>query len=249
MHNAGYAALHLPYRFVAFGTEQTTDAVKAVRSLGIRGLSVSMPHKVRIMQYLDEIDDTAQTIGAVNTIVNTDGHPKGYTTDWTGPVRALEEQTVLHGKNVAVIGAGGAGRAVVYGLARHGAQVTIFNRTASKAQALAQDFDATFGGELSQITTLALFDIIVNTTSVGFMEDVSILAPTVFSPGQVVLDAAFIPPETKLLRLAKNEGCITVFGTRMLVHQATCQFELYTGETAPIEAMEAALIDAIADLG
>ena len=249
MHNAAYKAAGVPFVYVAFGIENTREAVLGVRYLGFRGLGVSMPHKIEIMQYLDAIDETAATIGAVNTVVNDNGHLTGYNTDWIGAMRAIEEKTDIAGKRSIVIGAGGAARAIVYGLVKRGSQVTIYNRTADKGQRLAEDFGVEFGGGLDALSSAHDYDILVNATSVGFhASDESIVPPTILSEGKVVLDVVFIPPESRLVRDAKARSCIAIPGTRMLIHQASYQFELYTGQQAPFEVMEEALLETIRQL-
>jgi shikimate dehydrogenase len=246
MHNAAYEATGVPFTYVAFGTEDTREAVLGMRYLGMRGLSVSMPHKIEIMQYLDAIDETAAEVGAVNTVVNDGGRLTGYNTDWTGAVRALQEKVDIAGKRSIVVGAGGAARAIVYGLTREGSQVTVHNRTASKGEALAQDFGARFGGSLADLRAAGDYDILVNATSVGFhAPDESIVPPSALKPGTAVLDVVFIPPRSKLVRDAESRGCIVISGIRMLVHQAAYQFELYTGRQAPFEVMERALLEKI----
>lgn len=249
MHNAGYRALDLPFVYVAFPTDNPRQAVLAMRYLSIRGFGVSMPHKIAVMPHLDAIDETAARIGAVNTIVNDEGHLTGYNTDWVGAVRALEELVELAGKRSIVIGAGGAARAIVYGLVERGSRVTIFNRTAERGAALAQDFGATFGGGPADLASAGEYDVLVNATSVGFhAPEESVVPASLLRPGSAVLDAVFLPPQTKLIRDAQARGCTAVPGTRMLVHQALVQFELYTGETAPLEAMEEALLATISRL-
>ena len=249
MHNAGYRALDLPFVYVAFSIDNPQEAVLAMRYLGIRGFAVSMPHKIAIMPYLDTIDETAAKIGAVNTIVNDDGHLTGYNTDWVGAVHALEEKVDLSGKRSVVVGAGGAARAIVYGLVERGSHVTIFNRTPESGAALARNFGAAFGGGLAELASAGEYDVLVNATSVGFhASEASIVPASMLQAGSTVLDAVFLPPQTKLLRDAGARGCITVQGTRMLVHQALFQFELYTGVAAPLEVMEEALLATIGEL-
>ncbi|MBL8351552.1 MAG: shikimate dehydrogenase [Burkholderiaceae bacterium] len=245
MHNAAYAALGLPYTFVCFGIDDPAAGVQAIRTLGIRGMNVSMPYKQAVMPYLDALDATAREIGAVNTIDHRDGRLTGYNTDCVGAVRALQEAAPLAGQRVALLGAGGAGRAVAYGLREAGARVTVFNRTAERGEALAQDFGLAFGGALTDFDAAA-FDTVVNATAAGFRSpDLNPLEGRL-AGHLLVMDAAFLPLRTKLLRDAQALGCRTIAGTRMMLHQACGQVELYTGcEHAPIEAMEAALLDEI----
>ncbi len=239
----------MPYVYVAFGIKNTREAVLAMRYLGIRGLGVSMPHKIDIMQYLDAIDETAAQIGAVNTVVNDDGCLTGYNTDWSGAVRALQEKVDIAGKRSVVVGAGGAARAIVYGLTREKSQVSVYNRTASKGEKLARDFGARFGGGLAELSSIEEYDILVNATSVGFhVPDESAIPLTILKEGRIVLDVVFIPPQSKLIREAESRSCIAISGIRMLVHQAAYQFELYTGQQAPFEVMEEALLERIRHL-
>jgi shikimate dehydrogenase len=246
MHNAAYRAAGVSFVYVAFAIEAVREAVLSVRYLGIRGLGVSMPHKISIMQHLDAIDETAAKVGAVNTVVNDDGHLTGYNTDWIGAVRAIQENTAIAGKRSLVVGAGGAARAIVYGLTREGSQVTVYNRTAGKGEELARDLGARFGGGLDELGAVEDYDILVNATSVGFhAPDESVVPTSALKKGKVVLDVVIIPPRTRLVEEAEARGSAAIPGTRMLVHQAAYQFELYTGRPAPFEVMEEALLHQI----
>ena len=246
VHNAAYRALGLDYTFVCFGVQDVAGSIQGMRSLGIRGMNVSMPHKQAVMQYLDEIDATARDIGAVNTIDNRDGRLTGYNTDCIGAVRAVREAVPdLSGQRIALLGAGGAGRAIAYGLRNAGAKVTVFNRTASRAEALAKDFGIAAGGSLDDFDA-AKFDGLVNATAAGFRApDVNPVAGKL-APHLFVMDAAFIPVRSRLIRDAEALGCRTVDGTRMMLHQFCGQIELYTGgREAPLPAMSAALLEEI----
>jgi shikimate dehydrogenase len=249
VHNAAYAALGLDYTFVCFGVEDVPGAIAAIRTLGIRGMNVSMPHKQAVIAHLDALDETARAIGAVNTINHVDGKLTGYNTDCIGAVRALEEITTLPGQRIALLGAGGAARAIAYGLREAGARVTVFNRTAQKAQALASDFGLAFGGTLEDFSAGG-FDGVVNATAAGFRApDVNPIAGKL-APHLFVMDAAFIPVRSRLIRDAQALGCRTSDGTRMMLHQARGQVELYSGgQQAPLEAMSAALLAEIERVG
>ncbi|SAK84637.1 shikimate 5-dehydrogenase [Caballeronia pedi] len=249
VHNAAYRALGVDYTFVSFGVEDAAGAIDAMRTLGIRGLNVTMPHKQAVIPHLDALDETAREIGAVNTIDNRDGHLTGYNTDCVGAVRALEEATPLEGRRIALLGAGGAARAIAWGVRRAGGRITVFNRTASRGRTLADDFGLAFGGAPGDFDPHA-FDIVVNATAAGFRApDVNPLRAGQLAPHLVVMDAAFIPVRTKLIRDAAELGCRVVDGTRMLLHQFCGQVELYTGKAAPLDAMSAALLDEIARVG
>jgi shikimate dehydrogenase len=249
VHNAAYQALGVDYTFVSFGVEDAAGAIDAMRTLGIRGLNVTMPHKQAVIPHLDALDETAREIGAVNTIQNRDGHLTGYNTDCAGAVRALEEVTSLAGQRIALLGAGGAARAIAWGVQRAGGHVTVFNRTASRGQDLARDFGLAFGGDLGDFDPHA-FDGVVNATAAGFRApDVNPLRAAQLAPHLFVMDAAFIPVRTKLIRDAAALGCRVIDGTRMLLHQFCGQVELYTGKAAPIDVMSTALLDEIARVG
>ena len=236
----------LNFVYVAFGTEDTAGAVAAIRALGIRGLGVTMPHKVRIMDFLDAVDETARAIGAVNTVVNEHGVLTGHNVDWIGAVRALEERMPLSGRHAAVVGAGGGGRSIVYGLIRQGCRVTLYNRSESSGRALANDMGAAFGGPPAALADAAPYDLLAHATPVGFHASEETLVPeAALRPGMIVFDAVPMPIETKLLRQAKARGCITIPGVRMQIHQAACQFALYTGREADFAVMEAALLEAM----
>lgn len=239
VHNGAYKALGLDYTFVYFGITDPAAGVEAIRALGIRGMNVSMPFKAAVMPHLDRLDPAAEAIGAVNTIDNRDGVLTGYNTDYIGAVRALEEQTDLMGKRVALLGAGGAARAVGYGLAERGALTTIFNRTAGKGRTLAEDLSLEYGGTVDQLSGTGGFDILINGTAVGFQSvDDCPVERDALHKDLIVMDVVFLPPETKLLRLAESIGCKTIQGVRMLLHQACGQVELYTGCEAPVAVME-----------
>lgn len=246
VHNAAYRALGIDYTFVSFGVNDAALAVQAIRTLGIRGMNVTMPHKQAVIAHLDALDETAREIGAVNTIDNRDGYLTGYNTDCAGAVRALEEVTPLAGQRIALLGAGGAARAIAWGAKRAGAAVTVFNRTATRGEALASDFGIAFGGGLPDFEP-GDFDGVVNATAAGFRAPaINPLAAWQLQSHLFVMDATFLPVRTKLIRDASAIGCRVVDGTRMLLHQFCGQIELYTGKPAPLDIMSAALLDEIA---
>lgn len=242
VHNAAYRALNLDYTFVYFAISDPGAGVEAIRALGIRGMNVSMPFKSAVIPFLDHLDPAAAAIGAVNTIDNRDGILTGYNTDFVGAMRALQEVTELSGRRVALLGAGGAARAVGYGLMKCGALTTVFNRSIEKAELLAEAFGLSVGGTLEQFPGDSNFDILVNCTSIGFKAGgESPLRLQQLDSNYTVMDAVFLPVETRLLVLAKSAGCTTIPGVRMLLHQACGQVELYTGHEPPIEVMEAVI--------
>ena len=255
MHNAGYEKLGIDDEFVFTAAtvkpENVKDVVKAVRIMGIRGLTCTIPHKIEVMKYLDEIEEVAKNIGAVNTVVNYNGKLKGYNTDWLGVVEPLEKFGTLKGKKAAVVGAGGAAHAMVFGLLKKGASVTIFNRTFEKAWNLIKILKIKNGRsvslvschDLSHIEGVSDCDIILNATNLGMGENVNKTpVPKEFiQKHQIVFDAVYVPYETRLLKEAKEKGAKIIHGTEMLLHQGFAQFELYTGKKAPEDIMRKVL--------
>jgi shikimate dehydrogenase len=248
MHNAAYAALGIDAVYLAFDVPPAAlaAAIDGVRVLGVRQLSVSIPHKVAIAGLLDSVDATASRIGAVNTVVRTDDGLRGSNTDWVGAVRALERVTALRDVRAVVLGAGGTARAVVHGLLERGARVTILNRTPDKARRIADELGADGAGSLSDLSRTP-HEVLVNTTSVGLGEDVSPVDASLLGPDSVVLDAVYEPERTRLLRDAEARGARTVTGRWMLVHQAVAQLTAWRSEAARRDAQIADVMAAAFD--
>ena len=238
MHNAAYAALGLDAVFVAFDVppDRLASAIGGARALGLRQLAVSLPHKQSVMAYLDEIDETARRIGAVNTVTLRAGRLVGSNTDWLGLTRALERETKLEGRRAVVLGAGGTARAAVFGLRAGGAHVTVLNRTPARAEALARELGAEHAGALESLAALE-WDVLVNTTSVGLRSDASPVPAAALRHGGVVFDAVYEPAETRLLRDARACGARVVAGKWMLVEQALEQIRIWSGKLAPREVL------------
>ena len=245
MHNRAFAAVGYPGIYVALAVSDIAAAMTGVRALGIAGVSVTIPHKVDVMGHLDEIDETARAIGAVNTVVNADGRLLGSNTDAFGAVAALQEVTEIKGKHVAVIGAGGAARAVGFGVRSEGAQVTVVNRSDESGKTLARRLD----GEFVALNSFdgSGIDILINTTPVGMSphSDAMPVSAKALAPEMVVMDAVYNPLRTRLLQEAGRVGCATVDGAAMFVHQGARQFTLWTGKPAPLTEMRAAVVDAL----
>jgi len=244
IHSEGYKKLGIDDKFIYLRVEVKPEnlkmAIDGVRGLGIRGVSVTMPHKQTVLKYLDKIDKDAKIIGAVNTIVNDNGKLTGFNTDYIGALMALEEKINLKGKNAAVIGAGGAARAIVYGLTKRNARVTIFNRSLDKAKILGQEFGCEYKS-LNSLDEISKADIVINATSVGMNEDKSPINKKFLNKNQVILDVVYTPKETRLIKDAKEKGATVIFGYEMLLYQGVEQFRLYTRLDAPIDAMREAL--------
>lgn len=242
IHEAGYRELGLAFTYVPFEVRDLAGAIVGMRSLGIRGFGVSHPFKQRVMPLLDALDPLAERIGAVNTIVNDSGRLVGHNTDWIGAVRALEEHRALRQAQVLLLGAGGAARAVAFGLRQREAQLTIANRDAAKAAKLADETGSTTAA-WDPSGPLSDYEIVINATALG-QTDVDPRSPIAKSsivPGQIIMDIVYKPTRTQLIDDARAAQAIAVHGGRMLLYQAVAQFELYTGRTAPFDAMEATL--------
>jgi shikimate dehydrogenase len=238
MHNAAFAALGVDAAYLAFDVppECLSAAIDGMRALGIRQLAISIPHKEAVIALLDEVDPTARRIGAVNTITRRGAELVGSNTDWLGAVRALESVTELGDRRAVVLGAGGAARAVVFGLRERGAHVIVLNRDRERARRLCADLGAEDGGPISALENIS-HDILVNTTSVGLAADESPIDPSWIRAGSVVMDAVYEPLETRLLRDAASSGARTISGKWMLVHQAAEQLRTWTGLDAPVDVM------------
>ncbi len=250
IHNGGYKALGIDKEYEYLMENVTPEDLKAfiqkVRDENILGVSCTIPHKETVIPCLDGIDETAKTIGAVNMIVNKNGTLQGNNTDWIGATRPLVKVCDLKGSSAAVIGAGGAGKAFVYGLTNAGCKVTVYNRTLENAKPLAIQF----GCELRSLDDqdqIKNTDIICNTTSVGMDSDESPINKAYLNKNQVVFDAVYSPLETRLLKDAKEKGAQTIPGTEMLLHQAFAQFQLFTGKEAPQKAMRQALMEHLSE--
>jgi shikimate dehydrogenase len=261
MHNSAFAHLGLDWVYVPLPVrpEDVSQALKGLAALNFVGVNVTVPHKQAVMRYVDELSDAAKTTGAVNTIHIKDGKFFGYNTDATGFLNSLiEADCHPKGRRVAVLGAGGAARAVVFALARAEADsVIVFNRTAERAAFLVDDLTETFPDShlsFAPLTDEALagldnqVDLIVNTTSVG-------MSPHIHDcpwPDQVPLpnhtticDLIYNPLETQLLGRARAAGLTTIDGLGMLVHQGAYAFEQWTGYKPPLEVMRRACMEGL----
>jgi shikimate dehydrogenase len=246
-HNAGYRALGIDYVYVSFQVKDIKEAIEDIRRLGIRGASITLPHKTSAIKFLDRIDPLAEEIGALNTIVNDDGILTGYNTDCDGALRALEEVTALGGKTVVLIGSGGAASAIAFGFKKKGAKLVILNRTGDKARRLAERVGAEDFGNLEKLPLMATADILINATPVGMWPGAnqSIIPRSFLHSRLTVFDTVYNPKETELLTEAREKGCTIIYGYKMLLYQAVSQFELFTGCQAPLEVMESVLTQAL----
>jgi shikimate dehydrogenase len=255
IHNAAFRKAGLNFVYLAFPVEAIGDALKGLRALGnSRGFSITIPHKVAALPYLDQVDKTAQQIGAVNTIVVEDGRLIGYNTDASGSLRALEQGgAALLGQRVLLLGSGGAARAIAFALAGHAqiAGLTILGIDENERRRLVED--------LRNGTTVAVEDgpiqdetlrswiphcrTVIHCTPVGMYPHVeeTCVPATIWRSDLTVMDIVYNPRETRLLKEARAAGCRTIQGIQMFLHQAVLQFELWTNQTAPADVMRAVL--------
>lgn len=245
MHNAAYEALGLNFIYLAFKISDVKKGLSGLKELGVKGISVTIPHKQEVMKYLDEIDETAKAIGAVNMIINDHGILKASNSDWIGALVALKEKTNLMGKNVALLGAGGAARALAYGLTKEKAIVSVFNRSRKKADLLTKEFHLKNAYSILETEKIKQMEIIINTTSVGMepTDGESPIPAECISPHQVVFDIVYTPHKTKLLQYAKEKGATIVYGYKMVLYGGTRIFEMFTGRKAPVAVMEKVLLE------
>jgi len=219
-----------------------------VRALNIRGLNVTIPHKVDVVPLLDRIDPLAREIGAVNVLVNDNGELTGYNTDADGFLQVLLEHGIEpEGKNVVILGAGGAARAISFTLAARGARVIMLNRTPANAAKCAADVSNTTGQtvEVLALDAKNLSDamerghILVNTTSVGMAPrgNETLVTGNLIRPHFIVVDIVYNPYKTRLLAEAEKAGARTINGLEMLIWQGALAFEKWTGRKAPLNVM------------
>ncbi|WP_029521440.1 shikimate dehydrogenase [Persephonella sp. IF05-L8] len=245
----GINAIYLPFQV---RPEDLQKAIEGIKALSIKGINVTVPHKEEVIKYLDEISEEVEYIGACNTVKNIDGYLQGFNTDAYGFIEGLKELTPdFANKKFLVIGAGGASRAVIYGLIKSGVQkIILANRTVKKAEEIVSDFKKLnrFIEEIIDIISLSHIenylkdvDIIVNTTSIGLKED----DPPLFDYSKIekrhiIVDIIY--KKTKLLQAAEEKGCLYQDGLPMLLYQGAKAFEIWTGQKAPVEEMRRVLL-------
>jgi shikimate dehydrogenase len=262
MHNRAFAVLGMDAVYVPFAVtpDRLEHAVRGIRGLDLRGVNVTLPYKTAIMSLLDRVEPDAQAIGAVNTVVRDGSKLCGTNTDAPGLARALVEADIqLSGLRATVLGAGGAARACVVGLGRAGLkEITLAARNEQQAASLVADLAAVvhparLGSCAWQTTSLgvafAATDLLVQATSATLnggvvAEEFASALPLPMLPRHAaVVDIVYHPLETSVLHAARAEGLKTVDGLGMLLHQAALSFELWTGRTAPLAEMRAALVE------
>lgn len=257
IHNAAFAALELDFVYVAFRVEDVASAIAGMRAMeNFRGLSVTIPHKIEAMKHVDHVEEVDRHIGSINTVVSENGNLLGLGTDGPGALKALTDAGVeAAGKQVLMLGAGGAARAIAFTLAQKArpAALSLLDINLPVLNQLAADLSAktntrVFSGQMTEAAladAMDRADIVIHCTPVGMhpKEGVSLVPPALFRPGQVVFDAVYTPLETKLLADARAKGLQVISGVEMFIHQAVLQFERFTGAAAPIEVMRSIVME------
>jgi len=257
IHNAAFEHLGLDFVYVACPVEDVKGALAGMRALkNFRGLSVTIPHKIEVMNYVDEISPADRKIGSINTVIHDGDRLIGLGTDGAGALKALTDSGVtLDGKNVLMLGAGGAARAIAFTLALNTglAELALLDIVEAQLQGLKSDLqngtEAVITGELMNDKALAdameKADLIINCTPVGMHPkvDASVVPAGLFRPGQVVFDVVYTPLETKLLADARARGLKGISGVEMFINQAALQFEQFAGVAAPVEVMRRVVME------
>ena len=254
--NAAFREAKINWVYTAFETpeEKLADAIGGIRALGIAGLSVTMPHKAKVCSLLDEISDSAQSLGAVNCIVNDAGNLKGHNTDGDGFLDAVKHDAGLDvaGKKILVIGSGGSARSIIYSLGKAEArEIAVINRTKNKALG-ALELAGSVGryveeNEISKVVSEA--DLVINATPVGMSDTEGTssfpLEPNLLTKGQLAVDLIYHPISTPWMEALRDREVEVHGGLSMLIFQAAKAFKLWTGKDAPVEAMRKAALDEI----
>ena len=241
-----YHAISATYSAWPTPPDRLVDTVALLRGDQYAGFNVTIPHKERLVDLVDDCSAMARNVGAVNTVVNRSGALAGYNTDAYGFIKSLREKARFEprGKTVLLLGAGGAARAAAYALAGEGAaRLTIANRTVARAESIAEDL----AGFIQRVDVVSLdeaspeADLIVNSTSVGMArgadEGRALLAAVPLPPDTLIYDMVYTPSETPLMRRAMEAGCAVAGGLWMLIYQGAAAFELWTGKQAPLDTM------------
>lgn len=255
IHNAAFKYLGLDYIYVPFlvAEDALEDAIRGSKSLNIKGLNVTIPHKTEVIRYLDSVDKTAELIGAVNTIKFDGNHAKGFNTDGIGAVKAVEEVSGVKNKKIIILGAGGAARAIAFQILLEGAgSLVIANRTPENALNLQKDIIEKLNLDVKTVdfgkgleNELLDADILINTTPIGMYphtDDEPPVKSQMMHENLIVNDIVYNPLKTGLLREAEKCGAKTVSGIKMLIYQGVEAFKIWTGIYPPVSIFENALV-------
>lgn len=262
IQNAAFEHLNLDFVFLAFKVKpsELENAMRGIRSLGIHGINLTMPHKKAVTKLLDELDHTAKALSSVNTVLNRNGQLCGFNTDGIGAVTALKENGVtLSGKKALLLGAGSAAKSIALSLAKEVEELFILNRTLEKATELKESIKQYLGEKVisDALSPKAIqkylqnSDILINATSAGMQPNVdqNLVAPEWLRPDLTVMDIVYSPIETRLAKEAKKVGARAISGVDMLICQGAASFEIWTERKAPLEVMRKAASNKLANSG
>lgn len=253
MHNTAFSELKLDYVYLAFEIfeEELSNTLNFLKEKGVRGLSVTHPFKIKVMEYLDEVDEKAMEIGAVNTIVNEDSKLIGYNTDSPAAIEAIKRNNIDldHAMDILILGAGGAARSIALPLAKMGKDLIIANRTFERAVELAMKFKSQGNIKVNILDDIGEIienvDMLVNCTPVGMKEGPqgSPISPELLRKDMIVFDMVYSPKNTELISAAKEKGAKVIYGYEMFLYQGIMAFEKWTGEKAPVDVMKKVVLD------
>ena len=254
IHNAAFRHLKLDHTYIAYKIPdgELSAGIEALKAIKIAGFNVTIPHKIEMMKFLDEMDTTCKVIGAVNTVLNEDGKLKGYNTDMIGFLDPIKKKNlIIKDSQVLLLGAGGAARAIVTAMVKEKAgKITIVNRTLENANKLAE-FAKKIGGDVDIVSIheanklITDYKFIINSTSIGMKNEPSPISTENISKDSIVYDIVYQPINTDLIKKSKENGATIIYGYEMLLSQAACSFEIWHKTEAPYDVMKKALLGGV----
>ena len=254
IHNAAFRYLKLDHTYIAYKIPdgELSAGIEALKAIKIAGFNVTIPHKIEMMKFLDEMDTTCKVIGAVNTVLNEDGKLKGYNTDMIGFLDPIKKKNlIIKDSQVLLLGAGGAARAIVTAMVKEKAgKITIVNRTLENANKLAE-FAKKNGGNVDIVSMqeanelITDYKFIINSTSIGMRNEPSPISTENISKDSIVYDIVYQPINTDLIKKSKENGATIIYGYEMLLSQAACSFEIWHKTEAPYDVMKKTLLGGV----
>ena len=251
IHNAAFRHLKLEHTYIAYKIPagELSAGIEALKAIKIAGFNVTIPHKIEMMKFLDEMDTTCKVIGAVNTVLNEDGKLKGYNTDMIGFLDPIKKKNLtIKDSQVLLLGAGGAARAIVTAMVKEkSGKITIVNRTLENANRLAE-FTKKIGGDADTVSIqeanklITDYKFIINSTSIGMRNEPSPISTENISKNSIVYDLVYQPINTDLIKKSKENGATIIYGYQMLLSQAACSFEIWHKMEAPYDVMKKTLL-------
>ena len=251
IHNAAYRELKMECTYIAYKVNKgdLATGIESLKKIKISGFNVTIPHKIEMMRYLDNVDDTCKKIGAVNTVLNDDGILRGFNTDMDGFLEPIKRKEIqIKNSKIFLLGAGGASRAIIAGFQKEGADnIVIANRTKENGDELAR-FSNDIGLDATSVQLDAMnelnskFDFIVNASSLGLKGEKNIIPSSLMDEQTTVYDIVYKPLKTDLINTAKEKNCKIIHGYEMLLGQAIRSFEIWLDQKAPYEAMKRSIL-------